>query len=205
MLDFEKTFKILRKNIKRKPILEDKIRTRDPYKILIATILSARTRDETAALAARRLFKEASDIQKLSRLKIDKIQKLIYPVNFYKNKSINLKKLADYIVNYHFSQIPAKFEDLIKLPGVGRKTANLVLARAFKIPAIAVDTHVHKIANLMGWVKTLTPNQTEKELARLLPKKYWIETNSLLVALGQKYKSTKKLEEFLKRNKLTLL
>ena len=122
---------------------------------------------------------------------------MIYPVGFYKTKAKHLTKLAKLI-----TKAPKTREGLMKLPGVGRKTANLVLNRAFGIPAIAVDTHVHRISNLLGWVKTKTPEQTEKELIKILPTKYWPEVNRLFVSIGRQFISKKRLEEFLEENKL---
>ena len=130
-------------------------------------------------------------------MKEDEISKLIYPVGFYKTKAKHIAKLARMI-----NSVPKTREALVKLPGVGRKTANLVLNRAFKIPAIAVDTHVHRIANLLGWVKTKTTEETERELNKILPKKYWPETNRLFVSIGRKFPSKRKLEDFLTNNKL---
>lgn len=169
----------------------------DPYKTLISTLMSARTKDEVTLEASKRLFKVAPTIQQLAKLNYLTIQKLIYPVGFYKTKAKHIRKLSNQI-----SKVPNTMEELIKLPGVGRKTANLILNRAFKIPAIAVDTHVHKISNLLGWVNTKTPQQTEKELVRVLPKKYWPDTNRLFVSIGRQFTSKKKLEEFLRKEKL---
>src|SRR3990172_1582714 len=159
--DFEKVFSLFRRKYKLVPLEFFK---KDPYKTLVSTILSSRTKDEVTLLASERLFKKAT--------------------NKYK------------------SEIPDSLEELIKLPGVGRKTANLVLNRAFGKPAIAVDTHVHKISNLLGWVKTKMPEQTERELVKILPKKYWPEINRLFVSVGRRFTSRKKLIEFLKENNL---
>ncbi len=170
---------------------------KDPYKTLVSTILSSRTRDETTHLAAKRLFKKAPNLEKLGKLEIRVIEKLIYPVGFYKTKAKHLKTLGS-IVN----KVPDNREELMKLPGVGRKTANLVLNRAFEKPAIAVDTHVHKISNLLGWVKTKTPEQTEGKLMKILPKKYWPDINRLFVSIGRKYRSKAKLLKFLEKEGL---
>lgn len=166
---------------------------KDPYKTLISTILSARTRDETTLLVSKKLFKNASNLKQLNKLTQSQIQKIIYPVGFNKTKAKNIKKLASMI-----SKVPNTQEELIKLPGVGRKTANLVLNRAFGIPAIAVDTHVHRISNSLGWVKTKSPQETEKALVKIVPKKYWPNMNKLFVSIGQQYRSEKKLKEFFK-------
>ena len=159
--------------------------------------MSARTKDEVTLEASERLFKKAPTIQQLAKLNLLTIQKLIYPVGFYKTKAKHIRKLSNQI-----TKVPNTMSELIKLPGVGRKTANLILNRAYGIPAIAVDTHVHKISNLLGWVKTKTPEQTEKELIKILPKKYWSDTNRLFVSIGRQFTSKKKLEEFLRKEEL---
>ena len=175
---------------------------KDPYKTLVSTLLSSRTNDNITLKSSKRLFKKAANIHKLNLLSLNEIQKLIYPVGFYKTKTIQIKKLAEIIIRDFSGKIPKTREELIKLPGVGRKTANLVLNRAFSIPSISVDTHVHKISNLLGWVKTNTPEKTEKELAKILPKKYWSDINRFFVSIGRKYKSKNKLISFLKNEGL---
>jgi endonuclease III len=160
------------------------VQTKDPFKVLVATILSARTKDETTAKAAARLFAAAPDLKDLGKLSEEKIQKLIYPVGFYKAKAGYLKKLPE-ALNQFASVVPRDLDSLLKLPGVGRKTANLVLAIAFQKEAICVDTHVHRIMNIWGYVRTKTPFETEMALRRNLPKRYWLEINSILVAFGQ--------------------
>lgn len=169
-----------------------------PYKTLVSTLLSARTKDEVTLEASKRLFSRAPDLKSLGQLDQLEIRNLIYPVGFYRTKAKHLKTLAKTI-----DRVPKTREELMKLPGVGRKTANLVLNRAFHIPAIAVDTHVHRISNLLGWVHTKTPEQTERELIKVLPKKYWPNTNRLFVSIGRRFTSKKKLVEFLKKEKLT--
>lgn len=193
-MNFSKVFRVFKRNYKEVPL---EIFGSDPYKTLVSTIMSARTNDDTTLGASKRLFSKAPDLKSLGKLNQSEIQKLIYPVGFYKTKAKHLHELAGMI-----NKIPKTLEELIKLPGVGRKTANLVLNRAFKIPAIAVDTHVHKISNMLGWVHTKTPEQTEKELIKVLPKQYWPDTNRLFVSIGRQFTSKKKLEEFLKKNKL---
>ena len=160
------------------------VQTRDPFKILVATILSARTKDETTAKASARLFKMVSGLDSLAGLDEATIAKLIYPVGFYKNKAKYLKQLPAALEQFG-GRIPDDVESLIKLPGVGRKTANLVVAVAFNKPAICVDTHVHRIMNIWGYVETKTPLETEMALRRKLPEQYWIRINSILVAFGQ--------------------
>lgn len=192
--NFSKVFKVFKKNYVLVPL---EVFGKDPYKTLVSTILSSRTNDDTTLKSSKRLFEKAPSLKDLKKLDEKTIEKLIYPVGFYKTKAKHLKKLASMI-----SKVPRTRRELMKLPGVGRKTANLVLNRAFRIPAIAVDTHVHRITNLLGWVKTKTPEQTEKELIKVLPKKYWPETNKLLVSIGRQFKSKRKLEEFLNKDKL---
>jgi endonuclease III len=160
------------------------VQTRDPFKVLVATILSARTKDETTARAASRLFTKAPDRKSLERLDEKTIAELIYPVGFYKNKAKYLKELPAALGKFN-NRIPATVEELVTLPGVGRKTANLVVAVAYNKPAICVDTHVHRIMNIWGYVDTRTPLETEMALRQKLPEKYWIRINSLLVTFGQ--------------------
>jgi exodeoxyribonuclease-3 len=161
------------------------VQTKDPFKVLVATILSARTKDEVTAKASEKLFAEADNVQSLARIDAERLQKLIYPVGFYKNKARYLAALPAVLQSDFAACVPQTMEDLLTLPGVGRKTANLVLAQAFNIPAICVDTHVHRIMNIWGYVETKTPLQTEMALRDKLPEKYWIQVNSLLVAFGQ--------------------
>lgn len=159
--------------------------------------MSARTKDETTLKVSEVLFKIAPDLKSLKKLTEKEIKKLIYPVGFYKTKAKHITKLAQMI-----TKVPNTKEDLTALPGVGIKTANLVLNRAFNIPAIAVDTHVYKISNLLGWVKTRSPEETERELVKTLPKKYWSDMNRLFVSIGRQFRSQRKLKEFLTENKL---
>lgn len=160
------------------------VQTEDPYKILVATILSARTKDETTAKAAARLFKVAPDAHALATLPQEKIEKLIYPVGFFRNKAGYLSQLPKALDTFG-GAVPQTMKELLTLPGVGRKTANLVLAVAFQIPAICVDTHVHRIMNIWGYVQTATPLQTEMALRKKLPQHHWLSVNTLLVSFGQ--------------------
>ena len=166
--------------------------------------MSARTKDDVTLEASNRLFAKAPNIKELNNLDLKTLEKTIYPVGFYKTKARHIHSLSESIVNNFKGDIPNTFNQLVSLPGVGRKTANLVLNRAFRIPAIAVDTHVHRIANLLGWVKTKTPEQTEFELNKILPKEYWPDTNRLFVSIGRQFTSKKMLAEFLKKEKLLL-
>jgi len=156
-----------------------------PYRVLISTVLSSRTKDEVTAQASEKLFSRAPNAQKLSQLPEQEIISLIYPVGFYRIKAKNIKNIANILCQEYKGIVPNKLGDLLQLPGVGRKTANLVLSVAFKIKAITVDTHVHRISNRIGIVKTKKPAETEQDLQIVLPKKYWISSNACLVAHGQ--------------------
>lgn len=160
------------------------VQTKDPFKVLAATILSARTKDEVTAKAAARLFAVAPDLRGLARLSEEEIGRLIYPVGFYKAKAGYLAQLPAALTVFA-GQVPETIEELVTLPGVGRKTANLVRSVAFAKPAICVDTHVHRIVNLWGYVQTKTPLETEMALRGKLPERYWLTINSMLVAFGQ--------------------
>jgi endonuclease-3 len=162
------------------------VQENDPFKVLISTILSARTKDQTTGEACKRLFKAAPDAASLAALSEKKIEKLIYPVGFYHTKAKNIRAAARALLEQHNAQVPATLEQLLTLPGVGRKTANLVLGEAFQTEAICVDTHVHRISNRLGLITTSTPAETEKALTTILPKTHWIRYNTYLVAHGQK-------------------
>ena|SRR3989344_3612488 len=182
----EDIFKILKKETKKYkvPVIEFiKVQKKDPFRILIATILSARTNDRTTAEVCKRLFKKVKNFRDLDKLNVKEIEKLIYPVGFYRNKAKSLKKLPAKIKE--LKGIPRNIDDLLKLPGVGRKTANLVLVNAFDKDAIGVDVHVHRISNRLGYVKTKNPEETEKALRKKLPRRYWKDINRLFVMLGQ--------------------
>ena len=157
----------------------------DPYKVLISCILSLRTKDKTTAEASERLFKVADTPTGMVRLSSSSVAKLIYPVGFYRNKAKTLLTVSRDILDRYRGEVPARLDDLLSLKGVGRKTANLVLGLSFKIPAICVDTHVHRISNRLGWVKTKTPFETEEALEKIIPRRYWIELNTVLVGFGQ--------------------
>ncbi len=199
MHEFEKVFKVFKKHYVVIPL---EVFGDDPYKTLISTVMSARTNDDTTLLAANRLFDKAPNIYKLNDLSESEIAKLIYPVGFYKTKAKHIKELSEKVINEFRGKVPGNLKGLTSLPGVGIKTANLVLNRAFGVPAIAVDTHVHRISNLLGWVHTKTPDQTEKELVKILPKKHWTDANKYMVSIGRQFRSIKKLNEFLLENKL---
>ncbi len=160
-------------------------RERDPYKVLISTIISLRTKDEITEKASERLFSLADNPYDMIKLSEDDIRKAIYPAGFYKNKAKTIKEISKKIVEEFNGKVPQKIEDLLSFKGVGRKTANLVLSEGFGIPAICVDTHVHRISNRLGIVKTKTPEETEKQLMEKIPEEKWSMINEVLVAFGQ--------------------
>ncbi|MCF7927779.1 MAG: endonuclease III [Spirochaetales bacterium] len=161
-------------------------RLQDPYAVLISTMISLRTKDEVTSLASGRLLSKAPDPPSLAELDTRTIGELIYPAGFYRTKAENLKKTAGLICRDHGCRVPDELEQLLRFPGVGRKTANLVLNLGFGKDAICVDTHVHRIANRIGWVSTATPEQTEQALMKVLPHRYWIPINTLLVEYGKR-------------------
>lgn len=196
---YQKVFDVFEKNYVLVPL---EIFKDDPFQSLVATMMSARTNDDTTVVAAKKLFSVAPTAEKLAALPVDEIAKLIYPVGFYKTKAKQLQTIAQEITTTFGGKVPQTREELVSLPGVGRKTANLVMNRAFGIPAIAVDTHVHRITNMLGWVQTKTPEQTELALMSTLPEKYWTQTNNLFVSIGRQFRSIPKLRNFLKENGL---
>ncbi len=160
-------------------------RKRDPFKVLISCILSLRTKDEVTKEASKRLFSKASTPEEMLKLSEEEIARLIYPVGFYNNKAKTIKEICKVLVERYGGRVPDEMDKLLKLKGVGRKTANLVLVEGYGKPGICVDTHVHRICNRLGWVKTKTPEETEKKLREILPKKYWMDINRWLVAFGK--------------------
>jgi endonuclease-3 len=158
----------------------------DPFKILIGTILSARTRDENTTRTVKRLFTQFKTPEDLASADIDEIKKIIYSIGFYNVKAKRIKQVAQTIVEKFSGHVPSDINKLLELPGVGRKTANCVLVYAFKKPAIPVDVHVHRISNRLGIVSTKTPEQTELELSKLVDnQKLWIKINDTFVMYGQ--------------------
>jgi endonuclease III len=159
---------------------------KDPFQILISALLSARTQDATTHAASTRLFARARTPQAVAKLPVKQIEKMIYPVSFYRNKAVFVKDAAKMIVTRFGGKVPRTLEEMIMLPGVGRKTANLVMILAFKsADNICVDIHVHRIANRIGWVRTRTPEETEQALYRALDKQWWPIVNLYLVTWGQ--------------------
>ncbi|RJR29272.1 endonuclease III [Candidatus Microgenomates bacterium] len=196
---YQKVFQVFSKCYKLVPL---EVFGDDAYKTLVSTLMSSRTNDDTTLVCANKLFDKAPNIRALSRLSEKKISELIYPVGFYKTKARHLKRLAEILITKYEARVPSTQKVLVKLPGVGPKTANLVLNRAFGIPAIAVDTHVHRIANMLGWINTKTPEESERALVKTLPKKYWADTNRLFVSIGRQYRTAQQLQMFLAANNL---
>lgn len=156
-----------------------------PFEVLVSTILSLRTKDEVTSAAAARLFEAARTPEEILALGEKKVAGLIYPVGFYPTKAKRLQEISRIIIDTYDGKVPDTIDELLKLPGVGRKTANLVLVEGYHKPAICVDTHVHRISNRIGYVETKNPEQTEMALRKKLPARHWIRYNELLVAFGQ--------------------
>lgn len=162
-----------------------KVQTGSPFKILVATLLSARTNDRTTAEVCSRLFEKIQCVDDFKKYTVEEIEEMIFPIGFYKNKARFLYYMPDVLNEKFNGVIPRTIDELIILPGVGRKTANLVLAQAFEIPAICVDVHVHRILNRIDYVRTKTPFDTEMRLRKKLPKRYWLSVNTIFVMFGQ--------------------
>ena len=156
-----------------------------PFQVLISCILSLRTQDATTAQASRRLFALAGTPAEMRRLSTRKIEKAIYPVGFYRTKAKTIREICRTLIENYAGRVPDEIDELLKLKGVGRKTANLVVTLGYRKPGICVDTHVHRISNRWGSVRTKNPKETEFALRQRLPKRYWIEYNDLLVSFGQ--------------------
>lgn len=159
--------------------------SQNPFKVLISCILSLRTQDATTAKASARLFALADTPEKTIKLSTKKIERAIYPVGFYRTKARNIRDICRTLITKHAGKVPDEIDELLKLKGVGRKTANLVVTLGYRKPGICVDTHVHRISNRWGYVRTKNPKETEFALREKLPAQYWIEYNDLLVTFGQ--------------------
>ena len=159
--------------------------TGGPFSILIGTILSARTRDENTARVVKRLFEKYPDSASLASARVRDVERIVRPIGFYRVKARRIIEVAGIIRDEHGGAVPDDLDTLVSLPGVGRKTANCVLVYAFEKPAIPVDVHVHRISNRLGLVDTKTPEQTEQELLKKVPRKYWLEINDTFVMYGQ--------------------
>lgn len=168
------------------PVVEQIAEEYDAFSVLIATMLSAQTRDAVTDVASDRLFRRARTPRTMARLATREIERLIYPVSFYRNKARHVKAACARLVSQFGGRVPDTMEELLTLPGVGRKTANLVLILSHRSRQnICVDTHVHRIANRLGWVRTKTPEQTEQALYRVAPRRWWADINLYLVTWGQ--------------------
>lgn len=186
--DYELVFAVLRESYYANPapsvtLISNTKKT--PYHILVSTLISLRTKDEVTLAASQRLFAFAESIEEIDLLDEAKISELIYPAGFYKTKAKRLKEIARLILTEFKGRIPDTIEELLTLPGVGRKTANLVLILGYKQDSICVDTHVHRISNRVGWVKTKSPDDTEFALKDRVPVKYWQMLNDYMVSYGQ--------------------
>ncbi len=162
------------------------------WKVLITTIMSAQSRDETTISIAESLFNKFPNLISLSNASINNIEFQLKSLNYYKTKSKNIKLAAECLIKNYNSLIPDRLEDLLKIPGVGLKTANLILSEVHKKQAICVDTHVHRISNVLGFVKTKNPEQTEKELRKIVPRRYWNQINRIFVLWGKEVSGTNK-------------
>lgn len=161
-------------------------RDRDPFLVLIGTIISLRTRDELTEVVINRLTEVARKPEEILALSDEALEMLIYPANFYKNKASVIKGASKTILERYNGKVPDTIDELLKIKGIGRKTANLVVIEGYGRPGICVDTHVHRISNRLGVIKTKTPDRTEEELRKVLPKRYWTIYNTLLVPFGKK-------------------
>jgi len=186
--DIHSVIRILRRHVPKwdTPVVTLMAETYEsPFRVLISCILSLRTQDSTTAKASHRLFAVADTPQAMLKLSAKKIEKLIFPVGFYKTKAKNILDICRTLIEQHAGNVPDDIDELLKLKGVGRKTANLVVTLGYNKPGICVDTHVHRISNRWGYITTSTPEKSEFALRAKLPKQYWIEYNDLLVSFGQ--------------------
>jgi len=160
-------------------------RERTPFHVLISCILSLRTKDQTTKEASERLFAIADKPEDMKRIPLQKLEKLIYPVGFYRRKAANIREICEILTKIYEGKVPDEIDELLKLNGVGRKTANLVVSMGYKKPGICVDVHVHRITNRWGYIKSKNPTETEFALRKKLPPKHWLSINDLLVTYGQ--------------------
>lgn len=157
----------------------------DPYFVLISTVISLRTKDDVTLKASQRLFERAPDAFSMLELTEEQIAQLIFPAGFYKRKAVQIRQISEILVRDYGGEVPSDAQKLMALPGVGLKTANLTLNLGFAIDAICVDCHVHQITNRLGWISTRTPEESEKVLQTVMPRRFWIPLNELLVSYGQ--------------------
>ena len=183
--DIHQVVKILKHEIRRWPVPALAKYVETPFTVLIACILSLRTQDRTTLASSDRLFKIATTPESMLAVPVRKIERAIYPVSFYRTKARTIHAICEQLLSRYDGEVPSDLDELLALPGVGRKTANIVVTLGFEKPGIAVDTHVHRISNRLGYVRTRSPEKTEMSLRRKLPPRYWIVFNDLLVAYGQ--------------------
>jgi endonuclease III len=190
MMNIDKVYKALGERFQtyKSPVVDlVEAQTNDPFKVLVATILSARTKDETTTETVNILFQKVNTLDDLDKISESDLDKMIFKVGFHNTKAKHLKQLPAVMREKFDGKVPDEIDDLVQLPGVGRKTANLVRVIAFRKPGICVDVHVHRISNRLGYVKTKTPFETEMALRKKLPEKYWLCINSYMVAFGQNH------------------
>jgi len=189
MKNTTKVISLIKKEFResKKPTVRRTSEKRDPFKTLIACLLSLRTRDENTAKTSSSLFKVADTPEKILKLPVKKLEKLIFSSGFYKNKARTIKHVSKVLVEKYNSKVPSDIDKLMEIKGIGRKTAAITRVFGFnKSDCIPTDVHVHQISNRLGWVKTKTPEKTELELMKIVPKKYWYELNTLFVLFGKK-------------------
>lgn len=160
-------------------------RSKSPFKVLMSCLLSLRTKDPVTSVASARLFHLADSPEKMATLDVSTIERAIYPVGFYKTKARRIKEISQVLLEKYHGKVPDTLEELLKLKGVGRKTANLVVTMGYGKPGICVDTHVHRVVNRLGYVRTRNPEETEFALRKILPRRYWLTINDLMVTHGQ--------------------
>lgn len=180
----KKAFSILKET--HQPTMLEQLGNYTPFQMLVMTLLSARTKDSTVIPLVKKMFADYPHPQDFAVMKREKLEQILYGVGFYKVKAKHVQELSKILLEKYNGKVPDNFEELVSLPGVGRKTASCVLAYTFHQPAIAVDTHVHRISNRLGWVKSKKTEETEEMLKRVVPREAWIDVNSLLVDHGQR-------------------
>lgn len=187
MFDIDTVLKSIEQENKKfiEPVVTTISRRRTPFHVLISCLLSLRTKDQTTREASNRLFAVADNPEDMRKIPVSKLEKLIYPVGFYRTKAKKIKEICEELVKTYRGKVPDEIDELLKLNGVGRKTANLVVTLGYKKPGICVDTHVHRITNRWGYITTKNPHETEFILRQKLPQKYWLTINDLLVTYGQ--------------------
>ncbi len=185
--EISKVITIVKKEVRKfdTPIVTEISSNGTPYQVLISCLLSLRTRDVTTAKATKKLFSLADTPQKMVKLSKKQIENAIYPVGFYHIKAKRIKDISKTLIDNYDSKVPDSIDELLTLTGVGQKTANIVIVYGFNKPGMPIDIHCHRIPNRLGWIKTKTPEQTERELRILIPKRYWLDFNNTFVTFGQ--------------------